>query len=218
MSEAALLARVLRGSPDSLRVIGRLDGDDVADLAVEDLLHRLAARAVIAPAEAVDEGEVFGLGVLAGLKELAQARAIDGHRFLDERVDPFLDGISQVQRPEVGRGGQEDEVDLIDDVLVCVEAGVLAILGNVDPRADRRPLEDGEVFVDPILEGVGHRDKLDAGVGGEGLLGRAGAPAAAADQTDLDRAAAGRVDQRERSSRSRPPSRSPPPPPRPSSP
>ena len=32
--------------------------------------------------------------------------------------------------------GQEDEVDLVDDVLVGVEAGVLAILGDVDPRAD----------------------------------------------------------------------------------
>ena len=44
-------------------------------------------------------------------------------------------------------------------------------------------------------EGVGHGDELGAGVGGEGLLGRAGASAAAADQADLDRAAAGGVDQ-----------------------
>ena len=188
-------SRVLRGLPDALRVVGRLDGDDVADLAVEDLLHRLAARAVVAPAEAVDEREVLGLGVLAGLKELAEAGPVDGHGLLDERVDPFLDGIGQVQRPEVRRRCQEHEVDLIDDVLVGVEAGVLAILGNVDPRADRRSLEGREVFVDPILEGVGHGDELGAGVGGERLLGRAGAPAAAADQTDLDRAAAGGVDQ-----------------------
>ena len=128
---AALLAGLAR-FPDALRVVGRLDGDDVADLAVEDLLHGLAARAVVAPAEAVDEGEVLGLGVLARLKELAQAGPVDGHRLLDERVDPFLDGIGQVERPEVRRRGQEDEVDLVDDVLVGVEAGVLAILGDVD--------------------------------------------------------------------------------------
>ena len=132
-------SRVLRGSsPDTVRIVGRLDGDDVADLAVEDLLHGLAARAVIAPAEAVDQREVLGLGVLARLKVFAQAGAIDGHRLLDERIDPFLDGIGQVEGPEVGRGGQDDQVDLVDDVLVRIEAGVLAILGDVDPRADRR--------------------------------------------------------------------------------
>ena len=70
-------------------------------------------------------------------KELAQAGAVDGHRLLDEGVDPLLDGVGQVERPEVRRRGQEDEVDLVDDVLVGVEAGVLAILGDVDPR--RRP-------------------------------------------------------------------------------
>ena len=51
------------------------------------------------------------------------------------------------------------------------------------------------MLVEPILEGVGHGDELGAGVGGEGLLGRAAASAAAADQADLDRAAAGGMDQ-----------------------
>ncbi len=129
---AASLARLSR-IPDSLRIVGRLDGDDVADLAVEDLLHGLAARAVVSPAEAIDEREVLGLGVLAGLKILAQAGPVDGHGLLDEGVDPFLDGIGQVKRPEMGRGGQNDQVDLVDDVLVRVKAGVLAILGDVDP-------------------------------------------------------------------------------------
>ena len=93
---------------------------------------------VVSPAEAVDQREVLGLGVLARLKILAQAGAVDGHRLLDERVDAFLDGIGQVKGPEVRRRGQEDQVDLVDDVLVGVEAGVLAILGDIDPRADRR--------------------------------------------------------------------------------
>ena len=67
---------------------------------------------------------------------LAQAGPVDGHRLLDERVDPFLDGVGQMERPEMGRRGQDDQVDLVDDVLVRVESGVLAILGDVDPRAD----------------------------------------------------------------------------------
>ena len=47
------------------------------------------------------------------------------------------------------------------------------------------------MFVDPILEGIGHGDEPGAGVGREGLLGRAAASPAAADQANLDRAAAG---------------------------
>ena len=90
--------------------------------------------------------------------------------------------------------GQEDQIDLVDHVLVGVEAGVLAILGDVDAGADARALEGGQALLEPILEGVGHGDELGAAVGGEGLLGRAGAAAAAADQADLDRAAAGGMD------------------------
>ncbi len=197
MSDAAFLAGLAR-VPNPLRVVRRLDGDDLADLAVEDLLHGLAARAVITPAEAVDQREVLGLGVLAGLEELAQARPVDGHRLLDEGVDPLFDGIGQVNRPEVRGRRQENQVDLVDDVLVGVEARVLAILGNIDSRANLRALEDREMLVEPILEGVGHGDKPGIGVGRERLLRRAGASAAAADQPDLDRAAAGGMDQRNR--------------------
>ena len=81
-------------------------------------------------------GEVLRLGVLGGLDELAQAGAVHGHRLLDEGVDPLLDGVGQVDGAEVRGRRQEHEVDLVDHVLVGVEAGVLAILGDVDPRAD----------------------------------------------------------------------------------
>ena len=111
--------------------------DDLADLAVEHLLHRLAARLVVPPAEAVDERQVLGLGVLAGLNELAQARPVHGHRLLDEAVDPLLDRVGQVDRPEVGRGGQEHQIHLIDDLLVGVEAPVLAVLWARRPGGRR---------------------------------------------------------------------------------
>ena len=80
----------------------------------------------------------MALASLQRLEELAQARAVDGHRLLDERVDALLDRVGQVERPEVRRRGQEDDVDLVDHVLVGVEADVLAVLGHVDP-ASRRP-------------------------------------------------------------------------------
>ena len=82
-------------------------------------------------------------------------------------------------------------------MLVGVEAGVLAVLGDVDSRAERRSFEAGEAVVEPILEGVGHGDELGVGIGGECLLGGAAAPAAAADESDLDRVAAGGMDQRD---------------------
>ena len=101
------------------------------------------------------------------------------------------------------RRGQEDQFDLVDDVLVGVEAGVLAIPGDIDARPDVSRLEVREVIVDPVLEGVGHGDELGAGVGLESLLGGAAAAAAAADQADLDGAAAAGVDHRYRQAGSR---------------
>jgi hypothetical protein len=106
-----------------------------------------------------------------------------------------FDGVGEVDGPELRGCRQEDEVDLVDDVLVAVEPGVLPVLGDVDPRAERRAFEAGEALVEPILEGVGHGDELGVGVGGERLLGRAAAPAATADEPDLDRIAAGGMDQ-----------------------
>ena len=56
----------------------------------------------------------------------------------------------------------------------------------------------GQALLEPILEGIGHGDELDVGVGGERLGGRAGAPVAAADQADPENVAAGRVDRGQR--------------------
>ena len=93
------------------------------------------------------------------------------------------------------RRGQEDEIDLVDDFFVSVESDVLAILRDFDAGGDCQALELGEAVIKPILKRVGHGDELGAGVGGEGLVGRAGAATAAANQADLDGAAAGGMDQ-----------------------
>ena len=70
-----------------------------------------------------------------------------------------------------------------------------------DPTS--RDLEVRKVIVDSILEGVGHGDELGARIGLESLLSRAGAAVAAADQADLDGAAAAGVDHRYRQAGSR---------------
>jgi hypothetical protein len=184
--------------PDSPRVIGRFDGDDVADLAVKDLFHGFAARAVVAPAEAVNEGEVLGLSAFARLKERAQAGPVDGHGLLDKGIDALFDRIGKVKGAEVWRSGEENQIDLVGDVLVRVEACELTILRDVDARGDRRSLELGKATFEPILEGVGHGDELGARAGGEGLLRRASTSAATADQANLDGAATGGMDQGDR--------------------
>ena len=94
----------------------------------------------IAPAEARDDGEVLLLGLLARPEDGADARGVGGDRLLDEGVDPLLHRVGQVQRAEVGRGGQQDHVDLVDDVLVGVEPDVLAVRRHVHPRRHRRGL------------------------------------------------------------------------------
>ena len=55
-----------------------------------------------------------------------------------------------------------------------------------------------QAVVEPVVEDVAHGDELDVLVGVQGLLGRPGAAAAAADQADLERVAAGGVNVRGR--------------------
>ncbi len=96
-----------------------------------------------------------------------------------------------MHRPEAGGRGQNDDVGKIDDALVRIEAVESALGRHVDLRA----LPLGALFgqdvleaaLHPILEGISHRDELRVRVGPEGLDGRSGAPAAAADETDPDR-------------------------------
>src|SRR5438876_540170 len=90
---------------------------------------------------------------IGGLSPVAQAGPVDGHRLLDEGVHALLHRVGEVDGAEVWGRGQEHDVNLVDDVLVAVEAGVLAIPGDLDPGADLRFLDGGEVFFEPILEG-----------------------------------------------------------------
>src|SRR6516225_869346 len=93
------------------------------------------------------------------------------------------------------RCGQENEIDLVDDALVGVKTGVLAILGNFDSRSHLSFLEKRKRFVESIRECIGHGDKSGIRIGGKSLLRGAGASTAAAHEPDLDHAAAGRMNQ-----------------------
>ena len=176
-----------------------LQRDDVADRAVVDALHRLALAVVVAPAEAGDDRQVLLLRLAARLQDRADAGGVDGDRLLAEDVLAGLDGRLEVQRPEVRRRGQEHHVDAAGDhLLVGVEADEAAVGRDVDlgRRSSASFWSVLEAVLEPVLEGVAHRDELDVRVGVQGLRGRAGAAAAAADEADAQGVAAGGVDQR----------------------
>ena len=157
--------------PDALGIVGRFNGHNLADLAVKDLLHRLAPGCVVAPAEAVDQRQVLGLGVLASLDKSAQAGPVDRHRLFDEAVDALLDGIGQMHGAEMGRRGQDHQIHLVDHLLVGVEAAILAILGNIDPRPDARAFECGQAVLEPIGKDIAHGDQPGAAIRRERLFG-----------------------------------------------
>ena len=188
----ALLSGLSR-VPDPLAVVGRLDGPDVADGALEDLLHRGASGLVVAPAEAVDDREALVDRVATRLDVLLEPGRVDGHRLLDEGVLALRDGVAQVHRAEVRRGRQEGHVAGVDDVLVGVEADELGVLGDLDAVADGRFLQGLVARLQAVAEEFAHGDEPAPFVGRQCLFGGAGPSAAAADQADLDRVAAGGV-------------------------
>ena len=98
------------------------------------------------------------------------------------------------------RRAKQDDVDAaLDQLLISVEAHEAVIGGDVDLRPDLLViLQVGQALLEPILEGVGHGDQADIGIGGERLAGRAGAPVAAADQPDPQQIAAAGVHGRHR--------------------
>ncbi len=106
-----------------------------------------------------------------------------------------IDCRLEVQGAEVRLRRQEDDIDLVDHLLIGVETDELALGRHVDLAGDLLlALEQRQARLQAVLEGVGHGDQLDVGVGRQCLLGRPGAAAAAADEADAQQVAAGGVD------------------------
>jgi len=107
-------------------------------------------------------------------------------RLLAENVLARLDRGLEVLRPETGRRGQNDQVDVrFQDLLVSVQTMEAAIFRHGGPFLEL-PRQAVRAALDAILEGVAECDDLDALVGREAVLGRAAATAAAADYSNLD--------------------------------
>ena len=93
----------LRGLvPEAAGVVGALQGDDVADGAVVDALHRLALGVLVAAAQAGDDRQVLLLGLAARVQDRADAGRVDGDRLLAEDVLAGLDGRLEVHGRKCG--------------------------------------------------------------------------------------------------------------------
>ena len=130
--------------------------------------------------------QVFLLGFLRGGQHLADTLAVDGHRLLHKNIFALLDRLGKMDRSEARRSRQDYHVGHADGFFVGIETDELVLVLHVRLQAVifLQPLE---AAVHAILEGIGHGDELDVARRAEGLVGRSGATAAAADQRHLDR-------------------------------
>src|SRR5262249_23538089 len=108
---------------DLAGVISGVDGSDVTDSAIVNSLVELTPRRVIAPAKTGDERQVLFLGGLCGFEDGTDSRGIGRHRLFAKDVFARVHGGFEVDRPEAGwRGEQNDVHPALDHLLVCVQA------------------------------------------------------------------------------------------------
>lgn len=132
---------------------------------------------------------VFLLRLFHAFHHRAQAGAIDGHGLFAEDMLAGVDGGLDVHRTEAGRGGENHHVHAaVDDLLVGVEADKFPLFGDINfvGLVFENGFEGIEAGIDFVAEDFAHGPEDDVAVAAEGLVGRAGAAAAAADETDLE--------------------------------
>jgi len=178
----------------------------LADLAVVNAFDRFLVQGVVVPLQAHADFHVLLLGDLGRRQHAADAWRVDRHGLLHEHVLALLGCVLKMDRPEVGRGRQDHHVDTaVDGLSVGVETDKPPFGRHFDLAGQslvRRPVVLGvlagtqraQTGVQLVREQVGHRPQCHGPRCRQGLGRRAGPAAAAADQGDLQRVAAGRVD------------------------
>lgn len=151
-----------------------------------DFPKSLASSGFEAPAEAMLDGEVLGLGDLGGLEHGLDARHIDSHGFFDKGVLASFDRSTEVLGAEARRSGKQDEIDSgIDDILVSIKTDEATLGGALHLFSETLGGADG-VFHSGT-KGVTHGPKDDIWVSGQGLGDRTVTPTTTTDETDFDR-------------------------------
>ena len=178
--------------PESALVPVDLARHDVADRAVVNALHHGLIPDVVTTLRPGYDRETLLRRTLGRGDDGTDARRIHGHRLLHEDMLASLDRGREVLRAKRGRRGEQDEIHLArDHPTIGVESHEAAGVLHANLRLERGIFGDhaGEVLAtlgDMVGEQIAERDKLDVLGGGEAVLGRAGAAAAATDQADAD--------------------------------
>ena len=163
---------------------------DVSDGPLVNPLHARDVAGFMPALGAGNDGQLLLLGLLVGGQNLADAGGVDADGLLGEEVLAGLDGRLDVLGPEARRRGQHHQVAAIDHFLVGVEADEAALVGDVELLLGVFGIADGLAAVlEVILEHVGQGMNLDVvrrACRLADVVGRARAPAAAADQAHLD--------------------------------
>ena len=130
--------------------------------AVVHALDGLEVAGVMAVERAGNQAEPLLLDLLVRLEAAAHAGAVHRDRLLGEDVLAGRDGRLDVIGPETRRRRQDHVVDVgREQLLVGVEPDEAVSSVTLDLVAE--PLgQDRARRVEPILEGVGHRDDADA--------------------------------------------------------
>ena len=115
--------RLARLVPQCARVVGAVQGHNVADGAVVDALHRLALGVFVAITEAGHNRQILLLRFTARFEDGANAGRVDGYGLFAEDVFAGGDGGLEMCRPKVRRRAEQHHVANGDDVLIRVEAG-----------------------------------------------------------------------------------------------
>jgi hypothetical protein len=163
-------------------------GDNLADEAFVDPLHRLFERLEVAAHQTTGDFEVFLARHLARLQHPPDAGRIDRKGFFHEHVDALLHRILEMNRAEGWRRGQQHHVTLVqrvDGVFKRIEADEAALWWHVD-LASFSPAETLQAALHAMLKDVGQRPEHGWPRRGQGLEGGAGAAASTTDDRHLD--------------------------------
>ncbi len=162
-----------------------VEGKHAAELAGQDLGIALAHAGIVTPAIAVLQGEAFLLREARGLHHGFHSRHVHGHRFLRENMFPRLDRRAHMLRAEAGRCGQQHDIHAaLEHFHVGIQARKLPFLRDIQPALE--PFQVVERLGNLRLEQIADRPEHGVVIRHKGLLRRAGAPSAAANEADLE--------------------------------
>ena len=102
-----------------------------------------------------------------------------------------LDGGFEHHRAEAGRGGEKDDIGLLDGFLISFQSDEFILIGHIDLGAELG-LEGGEAGLEAVGEGIGHGNEAGASAG-QRLAGSASPASTAADESQLQFIAAGNL-------------------------